>query len=379
MPVLLGLNTLETRVRNALMHSIAPPYRYRERPAAQTSLSLFRARSCARGRHRHHAGHGGPRANAGEQPDADIRLSQYARHLAKCHRVSPRQHPTAYPDLLVLPLRPKGTGSPSAGEQQLSSRPLVHRYDPYAGEADKAKAENGAGDGQSAYDSMKDLFALARQQGRLAADDTRGGWKGSGRLKGGWVGGKDLAEVASGSSVATLMAVAADDMPSSTSSWSDSEEVAQYRAPIATKKQSADFFAPRNGSVDSGKDGEKSKKRKHEKSKKDKKHKSKSAVPRSCPHLLCLKGAEHTSIRVIRAHLHTSTYLLSPNLQSTRKKSPRRRRKRRSIGETGGAVGTAVRRMDRNHHEVLFLAGVGMCKKKLLVFSPRAWLRASNL
>ena len=87
---------------------------------------------------------------------------------------------------------------------------------------DKAKAETSAAAGgdSSAYDNMKDLFALARQQGRLAADDTRGGWKGQGKLGwkagGNWVSGKDLGEVSP-----ERKAAADDDMPSSTSSRSD--------------------------------------------------------------------------------------------------------------------------------------------------------------
>ena len=151
----------------------------------------------------------------------------------------------------------------------------LRRYDPYAGDGDKDK---GDGDDQNnAYEGMKDLFALARQQGRVVADDTRGGWKGSGKLKGGWAGGKDLGEVApeeKGASAAALDG-------STTSDWSDSDEVAHFKAPIATKKKSGDFFAPRVGGASGGpREGgagdsrldEGGKKRKRDK--KEKKHKS---------------------------------------------------------------------------------------------------------
>ena len=139
---------------------------------------------------------------------------------------------------------------------------------------DKAKAETSAAAGgdSSAYDNMKDLFALARQQGRLAADDTRGGWKGQGKLGwkagGNWVSGKDLGEVSP-----ERKAAADDDMPSSTSSWSDMSdtEVAQYKAPA--KRSSASFFvAP----AAAGGGGERKRRRDKDerKEKKKKKHKS---------------------------------------------------------------------------------------------------------
>jgi hypothetical protein len=160
----------------------------------------------------------------------------------------------------------------------------LRRYDPYAGDADKEKAASSGqaqADGQNAYENMKDLFALARQQGRLAADDTRGGWKGQGQLKGGWAGGKDLGEVAP-----EPKGHAEDDMPSSTSSWSDSGEVAQFKAPIATKKRSADVFAPRGAAADgrnsSRDEGERSsKRRKSEKQHKHKKEKKSSKSERA--------------------------------------------------------------------------------------------------
>jgi len=185
----------------------------------------------------------------------------------------------------------------------------LHRYDPYAGDADKEKAASSGqaqADGQNAYENMKDLFALARQQGRLAADDTRGGWKGQGQLKGGWAGGKDLGEVAP-----DPKGGAEDEMPSSTSSWSDSAEVAQFRPRIATKKRSADEFAPSGAAVADGRGsprddgGRSSKKRRREKhhTKKEKKS-SKSAGCPFAPTLAHVRGGARRSPNACQACSH---------------------------------------------------------------------------
>ena len=128
------------------------------------------------------------------------------------------------------------------------------------------------------------LTSLSRAT-QLSADDTRGGWKGSGKLKGGWAAGKDLGEVPKeerrlvGGGAAGSSAADNDDMPSSTSSWSDAEEVAHFRAPDkaagkadkAAAAQRASFFAAgREGEEEGGE-----RKRKREKGeKKAKKHKS---------------------------------------------------------------------------------------------------------
>lgn len=64
---------------------------------------------------------------------------------------------------------------------------------------------------------MKSLLALARmKQGAVEGeDDGRGGWKGAGRLKGGWAGGRDLGMVEE--------PVDPNAMPDSTDSDSDSD------------------------------------------------------------------------------------------------------------------------------------------------------------
>ena len=87
-------------------------------------------------------------------------------------------------------------------------------YDPYAGEKDsKAEAASAAAAeaGQNAYENMKGLLALARRDGAKEGEEERGGWKGRGKLRGGWAAGKDLGTLPKEAAVP-----AADEMPDST-------------------------------------------------------------------------------------------------------------------------------------------------------------------
>ena len=66
-------------------------------------------------------------------------------------------------------------------------------YDPYAGEQ-SADQQAQAEAAQTAQDNMKALLALARTN-KAQMEDEKGGWRGSGKLRGGWTAGKDLGEV----------------------------------------------------------------------------------------------------------------------------------------------------------------------------------------
>ena len=90
----------------------------------------------------------------------------------------------------------------------------VHRYDPYAADASSSAQANE--DASNAYENMKGLLELAKMRQTSKGEDERGGWKGEGKLRGGWAGGKDLG----------MVAAAADPnaMPDSTSSESGSDD-----------------------------------------------------------------------------------------------------------------------------------------------------------
>ena len=100
-------------------------------------------------------------------------------------------------------------------------------YDPYAAESKGADVGANADVAESARENMKALLALANKN-RGGDVEEKGGWKGSGKLRGGWAGGKDLGELPKealpkGPRQATLPGDA-DDMPSSTSSFSDDDD-----------------------------------------------------------------------------------------------------------------------------------------------------------
>ena len=67
-------------------------------------------------------------------------------------------------------------------------------YDPYAAESTGADTGANAEAAADARENMKALMAIANKN-KAALDEDKGGWKGSGSLRGGWVGGKDLGEV----------------------------------------------------------------------------------------------------------------------------------------------------------------------------------------
>ena len=97
---------------------------------------------------------------------------------------------------------------------QASLLMCVHRYDPYAADASSSAQANE--DASNAYENMKGLLELAKMRQTSKGEDERGGWKGEGKLRGGWAGGKDLG----------MVAAAADPnaMPDSTSSESGSDD-----------------------------------------------------------------------------------------------------------------------------------------------------------
>ena len=68
-------------------------------------------------------------------------------------------------------------------------------YDPYAAESSGADAGVNEEAAASARENMKALLALANKNAGGAGVEEKGGWKGRGKLRGGWAGGKDLGEV----------------------------------------------------------------------------------------------------------------------------------------------------------------------------------------
>ena len=101
-------------------------------------------------------------------------------------------------------------------------------YDPYAAEQSSTDTAVKAEAIANAQENMKALLALAREKKVGIEAEEKGGWAGRGKLRGGWVGGRDLGEVvhrpessgAGGSRSAGGGAEVVDDMPSSTSSFS---------------------------------------------------------------------------------------------------------------------------------------------------------------
>ena len=148
-------------------------------------------------------------------------------------------------------------------------------YDPYAAEkADSGGAGAAASDeaGQNAYENMKGLLALARQtQGavRGGEEDGRGGWKGEGKLRGGWAAGKDLGHLPKEA------AVDADAMPSSTSSETDDDDDDDERLAGGYYGHPAPSAGASTKRPTPGIDKKKSKRHKEKKEKKHKKHKKK--------------------------------------------------------------------------------------------------------
>ena len=148
-------------------------------------------------------------------------------------------------------------------------------YDPYAGEKDTgASAAASTEAGQNAYENMKGLLALARQtHGAVHGQEDRGGWKGSGKLRGGWAAGKDLGYLPKEAEGA------ADAMPSSTSSETDEDEdddalAGGYYGHLAAP--STDAPSAKRPREESRVSEKKSKKHKDkDKKHKDKKHKKK--------------------------------------------------------------------------------------------------------
>lgn len=136
-------------------------------------------------------------------------------------------------------------------------------YDPYAADNANADASSAAAAaaGQSAYENMKGLLALARAEGRGVKDgEERGGWKGHGTLRGGWAAGKDLGTLPKEEPAGGLM-------PSSTSSDSDSEDEEAAEIKRAAGLAVAREKRRRERATEGGRE------KKEKKRKKDKKHK----------------------------------------------------------------------------------------------------------
>ena len=95
-------------------------------------------------------------------------------------------------------------------------------YDPYAAEQTSVDTGVKAEAAANAHDNMKALLALAKTN-RLAAEEEKGAWKGTSKLRGGWAGGKDLGDVALDPSASGGNALG-DDMPSSTSSFDSDDD-----------------------------------------------------------------------------------------------------------------------------------------------------------
>ena len=83
---------------------------------------------------------------------------------------------------------------------------------------------------QNARDNMKALLALANKNKGALLEDEKGGWKGNGKLRGGWVGGKDLGEVPKEElPKGPKQTAPVDDMPSSTTLPASREIVGKAR------------------------------------------------------------------------------------------------------------------------------------------------------
>ena len=236
----------------------------------------------------HHAGDRGSRADAREQPHADIGFPQHARHLAECHRV--RACPRAR-----LAARSLNATTPCA---------CAHRYDPYAAEGSTTAS---AGDADNTYENMKSLLALARmkQGAEGGEDDDRGGWKGAGRLKGGWAGGKDLGMIEE--------PVDPNAMPDSTDSESDSDSDGSVAAARVQVRASS---APSRGIE----------KRKRKKEKKEKKEKSE-------PSAHTCTRTDHRA-RAARAH-DSHTHARPPAEHKKHKKEKKAKKSKKSKKSKG--------------------------------------------
>ena len=163
-----------------------------------------------------------------------------------------------------LPKSPPGRCSLNA----TTPRACAHRYDPYAAEGSTSAS---AGDADNTYENMKSLLALARmKQGAEGGEaDERGGWKGAGRLKGGWAGGKDLGMIEE--------PVDPNAMPDSTDSESDSDSDDSV---AAARVQARASSAPSRGI-------EKRKRKKEKKEKKEKSEPSAHTCTRTDPRAGC--------------------------------------------------------------------------------------------
>ena len=153
-------------------------------------------------------------------------------------------------------------------------------YDPYAAEQSSSDAAAKAETMANAQENMKALLALAREK-KVGLEEEKGGWRGSGTLRGGWAAGKDLGEVPKSalpgaSSGGAGRAGAGDDMPSSTSSFDSDDEGDEGGGPAASAAAALGGGGRAEGKKrardeeDGG--GEKKKKRKHS-DKHEKKHK----------------------------------------------------------------------------------------------------------
>ena len=98
-------------------------------------------------------------------------------------------------------------------------------YDPYAPTDNASGADTGARSeaAASAQENMKALMSLATKNkvGLMEEEEEKGGWRGRGKLKGGWAAGKDLGELPK--EKAPAASAFDDDMPSSTSSDTDDD------------------------------------------------------------------------------------------------------------------------------------------------------------
>uniref|UniRef100_A0A7S2G5B8 Uncharacterized protein n=1 Tax=Haptolina brevifila TaxID=156173 RepID=A0A7S2G5B8_9EUKA len=150
-------------------------------------------------------------------------------------------------------------------------------YDPYAAESTGADSAVKAEAAASAHENMKALLALARTNKAPQDEDEKGGWRGVGTLRGGWVT-KDLGEVPkedlhSSKGAKGASSAAIDDMPSSTSSWSSDEEGGDEHAGRSSSAAAAARSTDRKRSREDGEDGDRKKKKKHKDGKKER-HKS---------------------------------------------------------------------------------------------------------
>ena len=152
-------------------------------------------------------------------------------------------------------------------------------YDPYAAESTGADTGANQEAAASARENMKALLALANKNKAGGVDaEEKGGWKGRGTLRGGWAGGKDLGEVpmeALPQKPALPGAGAADDMPSSTSSFSGDEDGDVRAAAAAAVPKESKESKKRARSESSDSEEERRKRKKKEKHKKEKRREHK--------------------------------------------------------------------------------------------------------